>query len=252
MRKELRKLERRVIRFFKGLSWISDFYCPTIAMNHQKVLARGYSSQYGQDLFLEGFLHFLPKKHKYIFIDIGAYDGLTLSNSFFLDSNDMWEGVCIEANPRVFTKLVHNRIKPKALNFAISDSDGEADFISNSGYSEMLSGLKAEFSSKHSKRIQFDNNHFGGDSKLISVPKKHFGNLLEQLEIQEVDLLMVDVEGGEYAIISSIDFDKVSISVILVERNYSSRKILPLLLEKKFRRVIQLGSDDLYVNENLL
>jgi FkbM family methyltransferase len=221
-------------------------------MEHQKVLASGYYGQYGQDLFLESFLKFLPKKDHYTYIDIGAYDGLTLSNSRFLDSNNNWGGVCIEANPSVYLQLVQNRRKPKCMNLAVSDSDGKANFMSNVGYSEMLSGLQSKFDTRHQKRIEFDNKHFGGDSSLISVETRRFDTLMDELNITDVDLLMIDIEGGEPAVLSGINFTKVNVSIILVERNYSSKKILRFLRKMGFRRVLQLGSDDLYINEALL
>lgn len=41
------------------------------------------------------------------FLDLGAYDGITFSNVYALIEKG-WKGVCVEASPKVFTKLQSN------------------------------------------------------------------------------------------------------------------------------------------------
>jgi hypothetical protein len=53
-----------------------------------------YFSQYKQDEFLDKVL--FKKKQNGFFIEIGAHDGISFSNSFFFEKNRSWEGICIE------------------------------------------------------------------------------------------------------------------------------------------------------------
>ena len=64
------------------------------------------SSQIGQDLWVIDTLNF--KKNGY-FLDLGALDGKTHSNSLMLEKKYGWNGICIEANPEVFPMLSSNR-----------------------------------------------------------------------------------------------------------------------------------------------
>ena len=43
------------------------------------------------------------------FIDIGAYDGVYIDNTYILEKEYNWNGICIEANPIIFSELQNNR-----------------------------------------------------------------------------------------------------------------------------------------------
>ena len=50
-------------------------------------------SQYYQDKAIDFALN---RKRNGIFLDIGAHDGGSLSNTFFFECNRNWTGLCIE------------------------------------------------------------------------------------------------------------------------------------------------------------
>jgi hypothetical protein len=247
----LRRIERR-FRLLRNFSLISDYFCPKIVYQKETIERLGYFGQYGQDFSLEIFLRLLPEKHKYTFVEIGAHDGISLSNSRFLDLKDDWSGICIEANPFVFEQLVKNRPTSRCLNVAVSNFDGEATFQLNTGHTEMLSGLVSSYPRKHKKRIQKELMKYGGASNLRTIPTLRLETIVANEGVGEIDILMIDVEGGEYSILKSIDFAKVKISSILVERNYSSRPVYQYLLKKGFSRLVSLGGDDLYFSNDVL
>ena len=64
-------------------------------------------SQYGQDVYLINSI--FPDRINGYFVDVGAYDGITLSNTFILEKHLGWSGICIEPNPEAFEKLRANR-----------------------------------------------------------------------------------------------------------------------------------------------
>jgi hypothetical protein len=55
--------------------------------------------QAGQDYWVIGEV-FNERRGGY-FVDIGAHDGVELSNTFLLEKRYGWTSVCVEANPRV-------------------------------------------------------------------------------------------------------------------------------------------------------
>jgi FkbM family methyltransferase len=61
------------------------------------------SSQYGEHLFIAQ--HFAGRVGR--FLDIGAFDGKTFSNTWHL-SQAGWSGVCVEPNPPAFCHLMRN------------------------------------------------------------------------------------------------------------------------------------------------
>ena len=62
-----------------------------------------FYSQFGQDAFV--FKEFFENKQNGIFIDIGAHDGESFSNSKFFEKTLNWKGICIEPIPEVFQEL---------------------------------------------------------------------------------------------------------------------------------------------------
>ena len=83
----------------------------------------GYHSQVGQDRWV--CEHFNFKRGGY-FLDIGANDGLQLSNTLTLEKELGWNGLCIEPGRHAFAKLNKNR--RYALNVAISNKDEHVQF----------------------------------------------------------------------------------------------------------------------------
>lgn len=235
----------------KSSTFLQDLMLASIASIDSKNISRQSYSQYGQDLFLSKLLSFLPDKHQYLYIDIGAHDGITFSNSFFLDELDRWNGICVEANSSVFAQLIENR-KSECLNLAISDNNGVTLFLKNDGYSEMLSGIASEISRKHLKRTRREQSENNGRTTEVFVKTLTLNELCRAREIFEIDLLLIDVEGAEKSIISSIDFEILRINIICVERNFSSIGVLKILKKEGFIRLIQIGADDIYVHSRIL
>ena len=86
-----------------------------------------YYSQSNQDKWVVEFLKF--KKNGY-FVDLGAYDGIQTSNTYYMETNLGWEGICVEANPRVYQSLIKNR-KSKNINVALNNYVGECFFTND-------------------------------------------------------------------------------------------------------------------------
>ena len=54
-------------------------------------------SQNGQDVVLANDV--FARKRKGVFVDVGAHDGVTFSNTLMLERDFDWSGVCIEPLP---------------------------------------------------------------------------------------------------------------------------------------------------------
>ena len=65
-----------------------------------------YYSQAGQD---EWVVNFFKSKKNGFFLDIGAHNGIYINNTYYLEKNLEWTGLCIEANPIIFEELRNKR-----------------------------------------------------------------------------------------------------------------------------------------------
>ena len=158
-----------------------------------KKKSNNYFSQYMQDRIIDGLL---KSKTNGFFIDIGAYDGKTLSNSYFFEISRNYSGLCFEPNPEVFQKLTQNR-SCECINAAISDKTEIVKFTKCTGYIEMLSGISKYREEKHIERTSKDISIHGGEICEIEVQAVNLNDILDQRNIREVDFLSLDIEGGE-------------------------------------------------------
>lgn len=102
---------------------------------HQNVLPAGavWPSQLGQDRWAATFAfppHAYDAAHadaapKY-FVEVGAADGLDLSNSFALEAHLGWRGLCVEASPSSVALLRANRPLCTVVDAVVGARSGEA------------------------------------------------------------------------------------------------------------------------------
>jgi FkbM family methyltransferase len=193
-----------------------------------------YYSQYNQDKFLHE--NYFKDFKNGIFVDVGAHDGKTINNTLFFEEQYNWTGINIEPISDVFNELIKNRPLCINLNCAVDSVDGTTEFILNTGYTEMLSGIKSHYDNRHFNRVNKEINERGGSTTIINVKTNRLETIFDNNNIKHVHYLSIDVEGGEYAVLSSINFDKVFIDIIGFENNYpdSSSNILKLLESKGY------------------
>ena len=193
-----------------------------------------YYSQFGQDSYLE--TNFFKGYKNGFYVDVGAHDGISLNNTLYFEKNNNWRGINIEPIKKVFEKLVLNRPNNINLNCAICNNDGETEFLCNTGYTEMLSGIKDNFDKRHLMRLQSENIESKSTTEIIKVQTKKLETILHENNISHVNYLSIDVEGAEFEVIKSINFDKVFIDVIGFENNYDdvSVPIVEYLQNKGF------------------
>lgn len=202
-----------------------------------------YLSQLGQDRFVDEFFGY---KENLNFLDVGAHDGITISNTFFLEKNRNWKGICIEPQPSEFEKLLINR-NCICVNVAISNYEGETDFTFVEGYANMLSGISDEYNSFHRERISGEVHHYGGDIKTIKVRVKKLQTILDENNFHDIDFCSIDTEGSEFNIVKSIDFEKSNIKMFIIENNYKQTDIQEFLQTKGYSLHKKLEWDDIFI-----
>jgi len=202
-----------------------------------------FYSEDGQDKFI------IEKVFNYkrggVFVDVGAYDGVILSNSIAMERDLGWTGVCLEPNPSIYNELKQNRTC-KCVNYCISGRDGLMKFMSVQGWGVMLSGLVDMFDERHLQRIDNTIEEHGGSKEIVEIPSLPLKMIFEQCGLKEIDYCNIDVEGGEMTVLKSIDFSKVDIKVFTIENNYGSKAIRKFLRPYGYSLINILGADEVY------
>jgi FkbM family methyltransferase len=208
-----------------------------------------FNSQDNQDRYLENNV-FKGFKNG-IYVDVGAHDGISINNTLYFEKCNNWTGINIEPIKNIFDKLVINRPNNINLNYAVCNNDGETEFFCNIGYTEMISGIKDTFDYRHLQRLQNENIQTGSTTEIIKVNTKKLETICDEYNISHINYLSIDVEGAEFEVIKSINFDKVFIDVIGFENNYDDTSI-PIVkyLENKNFIIIHKSLDIFMINKH--
>lgn len=91
--------------------------------------------------------------------------------------------------------------------------------------------------------------------KEVKLDSISFGSLTQTLELKTIDLLQIDVEGSDYGIISSIDFNKIRINLMFFENKHMDLDELILLNKTLIYNgfiIINTDGNSLAINKSLL
>jgi FkbM family methyltransferase len=197
-------------------------------------------SQLGQDKEVLQTYNF--KKHGF-FVEIGANDGVRLSNTLLLERDYGWKGICVEPDPIVFEKLVKNRKSLCVQKAMFNVSDTTVSFSVNPN--SLLSGISTHI-------IDAFNDVA---SNVIEVSTINMNDLLDKNNAPKfIEYLSLDTEGTEFEILESTDFTKYTFGVIHVEHNYQverRQKIRSLLEKNGYVFFKEVRWDDSYIHSSL-
>jgi len=196
-----------------------------------------YYSQSKQDIL---FSLLFTGKHR-LFVDIGARDGVFISNTYFLEKDYGWSGICIEPHPAMFKMLEKNR-QVKCLNVAVADVDECGDTLEFAMWKEGPVGHSGVLSINYRHTDKLKNY----DHEIINAKCLPLKKILRDESIQRVDVLDIDVEGAESSVIRSIDFTECHFNLISIEQ--SSLEIEEILSANGFQLLCHLGEDFVYRN----
>jgi len=196
-----------------------------------------------QDVFA---LYFSGFKQKGFFVEFGATNGLSLSNTYALEKHFDWDGILAEPLPTWHADLRKNRECAIDTRCVYSQSNLKMQFVDAFEAPE-LSGLQNSLQADHNQSARVNNRTF--EVNTVSLM-----DLLDQYAAPaSIDYLSIDTEGSELEILNAFDFTRYQVSVLTVEHNYvePQRASIKALLEKAgFVRVCEGVSrwDDWYVH----
>jgi hypothetical protein len=113
----------------------------------------------------------------------------------------------------------------------------------------MLSGIVNKYDVEHVRRIEEELKQHGGSSEVISVEACRFGDVAERFGLSDVTYVSIDTEGGELAILESIDFKRIFVHAVTVECNVNRPDPMKAVMQaNNFELIKSLGPDLLFLN----
>lgn len=147
--------------------------------------------------------------HVGTFLDIGANDGRTFSNTHALALFG-WAGVCVDASPRAFQSLqgtYKENERVHLIHAAVTTKDGtvKLDEASDTLVSSMVPGGRDRWA------------NYGFQWQEVEVPAITFATLLERSPVKTFDVISIDVEDHDIDILKQIDLSSVGCKVLCIE-----------------------------------
>lgn len=204
-----------------------------------------FYSQYGEDELL---WKLFGEQEDGFFVDVGAFDGVHLSNTFSFEQRG-WHGICIEPHPQYFPLCEFSRPHSICINCAAGSTSGNVDFwIEELG---LLSGIDVD-NDEIKTRYDARGLLFNG-SKHIIVAVNTLNAILQKNMPPNttIDFVSIDVEGTEMEVLKGFDIGHHQPRVLLIEANTASQRleVTAYLHTKGYELARQVGPNCFFVRQ---
>jgi FkbM family methyltransferase len=169
-------------------------------------------SQQGEDILIDFIFTWMLNCPKPSYLDIGANHPSNLSNTYFFYKKGC-KGVNVEPDPSLIKLLKAKRKNDENIHAGVGEKKGELDF-----YIMGTSTLNT-FSKETADAFSLS-AHYGKPAikEVIKVQVIPINEILEKYFSNTNDyFISIDVEGLDYNILKSIDFEKYRPAVVCIE-----------------------------------
>ena len=198
-------------------------------------------SQLRQDIFVLNETNF---KKNGLFVEFGAANGVSNSNTFLLEKKFNWKGILVEPAKSFLKELKKKRNCHIENKIVFKDSKSKLMFCET--YNPELSSIN-------------QNHYYNRDFvkfkyKLQTIS---LNDLLRKYNMPKIiDYLSIDTEGSEFDILNNFKFEEFKFRIITCEHNFSTnrKKIFNLLSKNNYtRKYTEISQfEDWYVNTNII
>ncbi len=213
-----------------------------------------YKAQFGEDRILWQVFRERPTGY---FIEIGAYDGMTLSNTYFLEQMG-WGGLLVEPILPLCQKAVEVRTRSRVIHAACSKKGctGKKAKFTVAQNIPVLSFLEAD--QEHIDRCIRE----GAQLVEIEVPLATVDDILKNEQREpgpagspwiknkgwQIDLVSIDTEGCELDVLDGFNLERFKPRILVIENDRSTGdEIEPYLKDRGYRKFHRQKINDFYV-----
>ncbi|WP_282046149.1 FkbM family methyltransferase [Roseibium album] len=153
------------------------------------------------------------------FIELGANDGVSQSNTMLLEEKYGWRGLLIEAIPHKYFECRKNRSETNDFCFAaVVDENFSGKFVELSYGNLMTIPETSQLNKQDHIAVGSRFLRKGEETIVFGAPARTLTSILDEVGAPGlINLFSLDVEGGELSVLKGIDFDRYSFEYILIE-----------------------------------
>lgn len=172
------------------------------------------------------------------FLEAGANDGYTWSNTYYLERFKGWRGVLVEGIPALSEECRRLRSRSVVHNCALVEHGFPGDSVTMT-YSDLRSLIAG--SDPDMERLALED----ADTYSVEVPARTLDDVLAQSAVGRIDFVSLDLEGFEAAALRGLDLDRHRPSWLLVEvAGGGGRPAVEQVLAGRYEAVAELSPVD--------
>ena len=190
-------------------------------------------AQCGEDLIVDHLIKIIGVKEPY-YLDLGAHHPTYLSNSYYFYEKG-FTGVCVDADPSLISAFEKIRQRDLILNLGVGIEKSVLDFYL------MSSKTLNTFAKAEAERyVSYGNQQI---EKVIKVEVETVNSIIKKHCKRVPNLISLDVEGLDFMILQSFDFDQFRPEIFCIETlSYTEDKT-----ERKLTEIIELMNQKGYM-----
>ena len=192
--------------------------------------------------------YFPDYNYKGVFLDVGAFEPIRISNSYHFEKNG-WDVYCFEANTNSIPLL--KAYRSNVFNYAIYDYDlpeVEFNIVTTNGWTAGFSAIEISPSITEAFRTTLNDSQI----QKIKVPQRTLNTILsgELAHVTNIDVLKIDIEGGELKCLQGLDLAKYNPRLIVLENITGSIDIKDYLSRFGYVLDKQISYNQFYLPES--
>jgi len=195
----------------------------------------------------------LPKRDRF-FIEAGANDGFSQSNTYYLARRHRWQGLLIEPVPGLAAHCKRIRPESTVVCSALGSKTDEGSTV-QLHLAGLMSTVEGALGDQDTQQAHLDSANAlqpGIAQGIIEAPVRSLSSIIDEHRPQaNIDLLSLDVEGYEAQALSGLDMSKHRPTFICIEIN--DPDAVASELSKHYTHIDQLSfHDHLYQSKESL
>jgi FkbM family methyltransferase len=161
---------------------------------------------FGMDRRLEELMPWQGGK----FLEAGAHDGYTQSNTYFLERHRGWSGVLVEPMPELRAKCERRRPRSQIFGCALVGPE-QSDRNVTMHFGDLMSTTGAPEHARGGLEVT------GRSGYSLAVPALTISSVLDEAGLGELDVIVLDIEGRELDALRGLGLERHSPRYLLLE-----------------------------------
>ena len=196
---------------------------------------------YGQHREDEYICTLFPKDFKGTCVDVGAHDGIEMSNTYYFEKRG-WRCLCVEPIDESYKKCA--LVRKETVQCCIADEDKEDQVFDVFHIWGNVSGVS---SLKPDKRLieTFGSNITKRESRRVLV--KTLTTVLREHQFPyDIDFISIDTENTELDVLKGLDFNTYNVKLFIIENNFNDPDCENFLKGHGYHKINRIAVNDFF------